>query len=120
MQVAYTGRKLSPCFNIKDPSKFEHQHDVLYYVDCPNERCREKYIGENGRRISGRIKDHNGRDLKHIFETFRRIWTCERQLIAKNFTDNHWKREIAESLLIYEKQPMLNTHDKSVPLKLFD
>ena len=78
VQVAYTGRKLSTCFNIKDPSKFEHQHDVLYYVDCPNERCREKYIGENGRRISGRIKDHNGRDLKHIFETFRRIWTCER------------------------------------------
>ena len=27
-QVAYTGRKLSTCFNIKDPSKFEHQRDV--------------------------------------------------------------------------------------------
>ena len=66
-QVAYTGRKLSTCFNIKEPSKFRHQHDVVYYVDCTNERCRENYIGENGRRISERIKDHDVRDLKHIF-----------------------------------------------------
>ena len=66
-QVAYTGKKLSTCFNVKDQSKFEHQHDVVYYADCPNEKCRENYIGESGRRISERIKDHNGRDLKsHI------------------------------------------------------
>ena len=66
-QVAYTGKKLSTCFNVKDQSKFEHRHDVVYYADCPNEKCRENYIGESGRRISERIKDHNGRDLKsHI------------------------------------------------------
>ena len=66
-QVAYTGKKLSTCFNVKDQSKFEHQHDVVYYADCPNEKCRENYIGESGRRILERIKDHNGRDLKsHI------------------------------------------------------
>ena len=35
-QVAYTGKKLSTCFNVKDQSKFEHQHDVVYYADCPN------------------------------------------------------------------------------------
>ena len=33
-QVAYTGKKLSTCFNVKDQSKFEHQHDVVYYADC--------------------------------------------------------------------------------------
>ena len=66
-QVAYTGKKLSTCFNVKDQSKFEHRHDVVYYADCPNEKCRENYIGESGRRISEIIKDHNGRDLKsHI------------------------------------------------------
>ena len=54
-QVAYTGKKLSTCFNVKDQSKFEHQHDVVYYADCPNEKCRENYIGENGHRIK-RIK----------------------------------------------------------------
>ena len=66
-QVAYTGKKLSTCFNVKDQSTFAHPHDVVYYADCPNEKCRENYIGESGRRISERIKDHNGRDLKsHI------------------------------------------------------
>ena len=40
---------------------------MVYYADYPNEKCRENYTGESGRRISERIKDHNGRDLKsHI------------------------------------------------------
>ena len=47
-KVAYTDKKLSTCFNVKDQSKFDHQHDVVYYVDCRNETCRENYIGEIG------------------------------------------------------------------------
>ena len=40
---------------------------MIYYADCPNEICTDNYIGESGRRILGRIKYHNGRDLKlHI------------------------------------------------------
>ena len=50
-QVAYTGKKESTC-NVKDQSKFDHQHDVVYLADCPNETCRENYIGESGCRIS--------------------------------------------------------------------
>ena len=66
-QVVYTGKKLSTCFNVKDQIKFEDQHDAVYYADCPNEKCRENYIGEGSRRISERINDHNVRDLKsHI------------------------------------------------------
>ena len=66
-ELAYTGKKLSICFNVKHQSKFEHQHDVVCYADCPNEKCREYYIGESGLRISERIKEHNSRDLKsHI------------------------------------------------------
>ena len=63
-QGTYTGQKLSTCFNVKDQSKLDHQHDLVYYADCPNETCREIYIGESGCRISERIKDHNGRDFK--------------------------------------------------------
>ena len=66
MQVAYTGKKISISFNVKDQSKFDHQHDVVYYADGPNEIYRENYIGESGRRISDRIKDHNVRDLKSL------------------------------------------------------
>ena len=96
-QVTYTGKKL------------DHQHDVVYYVYCPNETCRENYIDESGPRISERVKDHNGRDLKshiliHSVESGHANVSCEDfKIIAKNFNDNSWKRKIAESLLIKEK-----------------
>ena len=125
-QVAYTGKKLSTCFNVKDQNKFQHQHDVVYYADCPNQKCRENYIGESGRRISKRIKDHNGRDqkshiLRHSIESGNANVSYEDfKIIARNFNSNHWERKIAESLLIKEKRLRLNTHNKSVPLKLFN
>ena len=105
-QVVYTGKKLSTCFNVKDQSKFEHRHDVVYYADCPNEKCRENYIGESGRRISEIIKVHNGRDLKSH--------------ILRHSVESEHANVISESLLIKEKRPTLNTHHKSVPLKLFN
>ena len=42
-QVAYTGKKLSTCFNVKDQSKFEHQHDV-YTMQIALMRNVEKII----------------------------------------------------------------------------
>ena len=98
----------------------------MYYDACSNETCRENCIGESGRRISERIKDHNGRDLKshilrHSVESGHANVSYEDfKIIAKNFNNNSWKRKIAESLLIKEKRPTLNIHDKSVPLKLFN
>ena len=124
--MAYTGKKLSTCFNVKDQSNFDHPNDVVYYADCPNEAFRENCIGESGRRISERIKDHNGRDLKshilrHSVESGHANVSYEDfKIIAKNFNNNSWKRKIAESLLIKEKRLTLNIHDKSVPLKLFN
>ena len=76
--------------------------------------------------VAERIKDHNGRDLKshilrHSVESGHVNVHCEDfKVTAKNFNNNSWKRKIAESLLIKEKRPTLNIHDKSVPLKLFN
>ena len=90
-EVASTGIKLSTCLNVKDQSKFDNQHDVVYYAGCPNETCRESYIGESGRRILERIKDHNGRDLKshilrHSVESGHANVSFEDfKIIAKNF-----------------------------------
>ena len=125
-QVAFNGKKLSTCFNVKDQSKFDYQHEVVYYADCLNETCREIYISESGRGISERIKDRNGRDMKshilrHSVESGHANVSYEDfKIIAKNFNNNSWKRKIAESLLIKEKRPTLNIHDKSVPSKLFN
>ena len=39
-------------FQIKDKSKFDHQHDLVYHAKCPSELCDKNYIGESGRRIT--------------------------------------------------------------------
>ena len=89
---------------------------MVYYADFPNEKWRNNYIGEKGRRISECIKDDNSRDLKshilsHSVESGHANLSYEDFIIiAKNFNKSHWKSKTAESLLIKEKRPTLNTH----------
>ena len=35
IQVTYTEIKLNTCFNIKNRTTFEHQHDIVYHGKCP-------------------------------------------------------------------------------------
>ena len=72
--TAYSGTKLSSKFQLKDQTKKDHQHDVVYYAKCPEEQCTEDYTGETGRPLIERVKDHSGKDskshlLKHEKET---------------------------------------------------
>ena len=72
-QVTYTGKKLNTCFNIKDRTTFQHQHDIVYHGKCSEVDCIGNYIGEASRRVSERIVDHNGRDRKlRSFSHYRR------------------------------------------------
>ena len=67
--TAYSGTKLSSKFQLKDQTKKDHQHDVVYYEKCPEEQCTENYTGETGRRLVERVKDHRGKDSKsHLFK----------------------------------------------------
>ena len=59
-QIVYTERKLSTCFQIKDTSKFDHQHDLVYNVKWPSELCDKNFEGKSGRRIAERVKVYNG------------------------------------------------------------
>ena len=61
-EITFTGKKLNSCFSIKDKTSFEHQHDLIYYINCTKPSCRGNCVGETGRRIIERIKDHSGRD----------------------------------------------------------
>ena len=54
---------VSSRFQLKDQTK-KDQHNVVYYVKCPNEQCTEDYTGETGRRLIEHVKDHSGKDLK--------------------------------------------------------
>ena len=64
MQVSFTGNKLSSCFSIKDKTKFEHRHDVIYLRTCPETMCNDNYIGDAKQQIFDRVKNHNDRDFK--------------------------------------------------------
>ena len=98
----------------------------MYHVKCPHQLCDENYIGESGRLIVERVKDHNGRDhkqhiLKHSFKTgHEHVESSNFSIISKNFNGNKIRRKITESLLIKQLCPTLNIHDKSAPLKLFN
>ena len=84
LEITFTVKKLNSCFSLKDKTSFEHQHDLIYYVNCTEPSCRDIDPGETGRRIIERIKDHSGRDhssqmVKHNIET------SHRDVIAANF-----------------------------------
>ena len=119
-------KKLNSCFSIKDKTKFEHQQDLVYYVKCTEPSCRDNYVGETGRRIIERIKDHSGRDhashmVKHNIESSHTdVNTANFKIIDMNFSNNKRKRKIAESLWIKDLRPTLNVQEKSIPLKLFN
>ena len=124
--IGFTGKKLSTCFQIKDQTKFEDKHDIIYLATCPEDNCSENYIGESGRRISERIIDHNGRDQKsHIFKhssekCHQHFYIDGFKIIGNGFKNNFFKREVSEALLIKQIKPSLNVHEKSIELKLFN
>ena len=67
----YTGTKLGLNFQIKDKRKFDHKHDLVFYVKCLE--CHEYYIGKIGGRLHEQIcsrsrKDSKSYMLKHSLE----------------------------------------------------
>ena len=125
-KAAFSASRLSDKFNIKTKTKKDHQHDVTYYVQCPEETCNDDYTGETGRRMAERVIDHCGRDkkshvFKHSVEKDHRLPSIEEYtILGGNYKNNTFRRKVSESLYIKEKRSTLNTHEKSVELKLFN
>ena len=123
---AYSAVRLKDKFNIKTKTVKGHQHDITYYVECPEENCNENYVGQTGRRLSEKVIDHHGRDknshiFKHSVEREHRSPSLQEfSILGGNYHKNKFRRKVAESLLIKEKRSTLNTQEKSIPLKLFN
>ena len=68
IKVSFTGNKLSSCFNIKDKTKFEHRHDVIYLGTCPERTCNDNYIGakQNDEFWTG-LKTTTAETLNHTY-----------------------------------------------------
>ena len=67
VQVSFTGNKLNSCFNIKDKTKFEHRHDVIYLRKCPETTCNDNYIGKQNDEFSRRLKTTTAETLNHTY-----------------------------------------------------
>ena len=114
VQIPFTGKRISSCFKTKDRTRFEHQNDIIYQVNCSGENCLDDYIGESTRRIIERVEDHGGKDTKsHVLRHSSEKEHIEDiredfEIICSHFKNNRLKRNIAEALLIKQEHPSLN------------
>ena len=103
VMITYQGTKLSPRFEVKDQTKFEHRNDVVYCCKCPENDCDEFYIGETDRLISEIIIDHNKRDknsypLQHAQnKKHAHVWVNDFYILNGNY-GSKINRKINESL----------------------
>ena len=99
--TAYSGTKLSRKFKLKDQTKKDHQHDVVYYAKCPEEQCTEDYTRETGRRLIERVNDHSGNDskyslFKHAKETnHKTVALDDFKIIGKGYKRSTFKCKLA-------------------------
>ena len=109
---------------VKDRTKFEHKHDVIYFGKRPEQNCTDNYLGESARRISKGIIDHGGQDKKShhfaVVNEHRNASYDDFKIIGSGFRNSTFKRKVAEAILIKELRPILNIQEKLVELKLFN
>ena len=105
MRTCCTGKRLrSSSFKTKYRTKFNHEHDLIYHVKCPEESYTDDYIGESDRRVIESVKDHNGRDksshiLRHSIEkNHTEITVNDFKVIERNYRNNVRKQKVAEAL----------------------
>ena len=108
MQITFTGQKLSTQFHVKERTKFEHKHDVIYFGKFPEKNCTDSYVRESATRISEQIIDHGGGDKKsHLFRyavvnEHRNASYDDFKIIGSGSRNKTFKRKVAEALLIKE------------------
>ena len=69
-------------FQIKDKTKFEYNHDVVYLGTCPENNCSDNHVGESAHHISERIIDHSGRGQNSHPNTLRILVADLRAIIV--------------------------------------
>jgi hypothetical protein len=125
VNAVFKSMKLSSRFPLKDRTKPEHQHNVVYYVKCPNKKCNCAYCGETKRRMGKRTNEHGSTDPKshvliHSKKTkHKRVKGEDFKILRSGFT-SQFRRKISESLFIKKHKPDLNVQKDSYRLCLFN
>ena len=91
----------------KDPKL--HKSGVIYHLKCPHFTCPEAYIGESGRVLGERIKEH----LKGSSPIHQHSSSTGHPLSPECFNVIHWEtqgssRNIKEGMFICVNDPSLN------------
>jgi len=121
----YKAKKLATKFNIKDRTKFQDMHNIVYHVQCPNKKCKSHYTGQTKCRLEKRSSQHRSADknshvLKHTKKTkHKRVQTNNFKIIGKGYRSD-FTRKISESLFIKKLKPNLNKQKDSYKLSLFN
>ena len=123
--ITCEGTKFLTQFPVKDRTKFEHRHNIVYFSRRPNVTCNETYVAETDRRIRERIIDHNeGDKSSHLLKHARKsqqthVWKDNFKILNGNCKSSV-KRKISEALYIRTLKPTLNVKEKSVRLELYN
>ena len=122
VRTMYRSTKLSTRFNLKDKTKPEDVHNVVYHVTCPNKKCRSTYCGETRRRLGKRIQEHREKDRKSHVRIHTEHTKRKRVVnpISRSSDRTNFRRKISEALFIKETKPDLNVQKESYKLLLFN
>ena len=100
LRVTYKATKLGSKFQLKDPTKIEHLHNITYKINCPNQQCESTYVGQTKSRCNKRLLEHNGRDKSsHVWkhsktENHDRVWMKDVTILGKGYKhDFHRKNK---------------------------
>ena len=125
LRLMHTTYKLKKLFSYKDKQPHLQEFNVIYQllIKCD---CGVSYIGQTGRNLKTRLKNHNI-DLPLQQETDVAKHQVDNSTHKIDFNNcailgfsNHWqKRLIKESLYIQNFKPSMNINQKSIPLYLF-
>lgn len=101
----------------KDPIPIDKKTGVVYEIPCKD--CSTRYIGETGRALSTRVKEHqacvrlgkyeNSALAEHANTLGHDVSWNDTKILASN---SHWlKRRITEAWMITEKEHVLTNRD---------
>ena len=94
--------------HVKDKTEKMKKCGVVYYIQC--DKCSQDYVGETGRTLDTRMKEHltrtNSAIHEHCDHTGHNIVPANTKIIATE--DVHIKRRVKEAIAIKQRRPSLN------------
>ena len=111
IQVHYKGTNTLRTMlgNPKDKDPKSNKSGIIYHYKCPHINCPDAYIGESGRALGDRVKEH----LKAPSPIHQHSTTTEHPLDPEQFNIVHKEvhshsRTIKEAMFIHVHDPTLN------------